>query len=74
MAVQLQLIDDEDNAVDSTVFTETQREPAVMLVPTSDEGTPLVRYRVVRYSLDGKASIGDAQEIAGAEVLVSAVG
>jgi hypothetical protein len=36
-------------------------------------GTPLPRYQLVRYALDGSAKTSAPQELTGAEVLVPAV-
>jgi hypothetical protein len=70
MAVQVQLIDAAGEALDGLVFTESQRDPGLLLVP-SDGATP--RYRVIRYGLDGSASESQPQDVTGAELLVPAV-
>ena len=54
MAVQVRLLDGDDTTVDSIVFTESRRNPAILLVPTGGSTSP--RYRVVRYAIDGSAA------------------
>jgi hypothetical protein len=72
MALQVQLLDVHDAPIDSVVFTESQRATGQLLVP-ADAGSPPARYRVVRYALDGSASIGPSQDITSAELLIPAV-
>ena len=73
MAVQVQLLDRNGEVLDNVVFTESRRDPGLLLVPAGEEGSP-ARYRVIRYALDGSASEGSPEEVpATAELLVSAV-
>jgi hypothetical protein len=74
MAVQVQLLDANGETLDNVVFTESRRDPGLLLVPTGEAGTP-ARYRVIRYALDGSASEGAAEEVSAtaAELLVPAV-
>lgn len=73
IAVQVQLLDDADEPLDAVVFTESQREPGVLLVPVGDDGEARVRHRVIRYGLDGRASPGAVVEERAAQLLVPAV-
>jgi hypothetical protein len=73
IAVQVQLLDDADAVVDAVVFTESQRDPGVLLVPVERDGTVKVRYRVTRYGLDGRPSVGAVLEGAPPQLLVPAV-
>ena len=72
MAVQVQLIGEDGAALDSVVFTESQRTPGMLLVPVTPAGSPAARYRVTRYGLNGVAAETEPQAIAGPEVLVTA--
>jgi hypothetical protein len=72
MAVQVQLIDAAGDPLDSIVFTESQRNPGLLLVPSAADGPP-GRYRIIRYALDGSRMEGQPQTITGAELLVPAV-
>ena len=72
MAVQVQLLGSTDEAVDTVVFTESQRQPGQLLGPAG-AGAPPARYRVVRYALDGSASTGPSQDVTSSELLVPAV-
>lgn len=73
IAVQVQLLDDADAALDSVVFTESQRGPGVLLVPVGSDGAVKVRYRVTRYGLDGRPSVSGVLEGAPPQLLVPAV-
>jgi hypothetical protein len=73
MAVQVQLLDDSGAVLDSVVFTESQRKPAQLLSPVDKHGATKVRYRVVRYALDGSASTGPVLESTDSELLIPAV-
>jgi len=72
MGVQVQLVDETGEPIDGVVFTESQRTPAVMLVPSGTDA-PHTRYRIVRYGLNGTRTDGPLQEISGSELLVPAV-
>jgi hypothetical protein len=72
MAVQVQLIGEDGAALDSVVFTESQRTPGMLLVPVAPAGSPAPRYRVTRYGLNGVAAESEPQAITGPEVLVTA--
>ena len=71
MAVQVQLLDESGNQLDTVVFSESQRNPGMLLVPIVN-GTPGARYRVTRYALDGSAAEAPPQEITASELLVNA--
>jgi hypothetical protein len=71
MAVQVRLLDADDGTVDSIVFTESRRNPAILLVPVTDGAAP--RYRVVRYAIDGSASEGAIEAVPSGDLLVPAV-
>jgi len=71
MAVQVRLLDADGGTVDSIVFTESRRTPALMLVPIAEGAPP--RYRVVRYAIDGSASEGTIETVPAGELLVPAV-
>ena len=62
MAVQVQLLDRNGEVLDNVVFTESRRDPGLLLVPAGEEGSP-ARYRVIRYALDGSASEGSPEEV-----------
>ena len=74
MAVQVQLLDANGETLDNVVFTESRRDPGLLLVPAGENG-PLAKYRVIRYALDGLATEGAIQEVpsTSAELLVPAV-
>jgi hypothetical protein len=72
MAVQVQLLDEHDGQLDTLVFSESQRNPGMLLVPVVD-GRPTARSRVTRYALDGAAAAAPPQDITSSELLVSAV-
>ncbi len=74
MAVQVQLLDANGETLDNVVFTESRRDPGLLLVPAGEEGPP-ARYRVIRYGLDGLAMEGAIQEVPAnsAELLIPAV-
>ena len=72
MAVQVQLLDEFDEMVDSVVFTESQRNPTVLLVPVGDDGQMKLRYRIVRYGLDGRANLSEVTEGTTPQLLVPA--
>jgi hypothetical protein len=73
MAVQVQLLDDSGEQLDTVVFSESQRGPGMLLVPTDQEGAAS-SYRVIRYALDGTASHSALQPVAMVpELLVPAV-
>ena len=74
MAVQVQLLDANGETLDNVVFTESRRDPGLLLVPAGEEGPP-ARYRVIRYALDGSAMEDATAEVpAGlAELLIPAV-
>ena len=71
MAVQVRLLDGDDTTVDSIVFTESRRNPAILLVPTGGSTSP--RYRVVRYAIDGSAAESAIETVPSGELLVSAI-
>jgi hypothetical protein len=71
MALQVQLLDGSGSPIDTVVFTETQRDAGVLLVPVVEGITP--RYRVVRYSLDGSAVEAPVEPLTAPELLVPAV-
>lgn len=73
MAVQVQLLGDGDEVLDAVVFTESQREPGILLAPIGEDGAATVRYRVVRYAPNGSAASGEVEETTAAELLVPAV-
>jgi len=73
MAVQVELLDADDEAIDSVAFTESRRDPQRVLWPTGPGAPPKMRYRVTRYALDGTAKRGEREESAAAEVLIRAV-
>jgi len=72
MAVQVELVDESDAPIDGVVFTESNREPSMLLWPVDPE-RPKVRYRTTRYSLAGKASVGEVEESSSATLLIGAV-
>ncbi len=73
IAVAVQLLEPEGDAVvDTLAFTQSQREPGVLLVPVVAGGPPMTRYRVVRYGLDGAPMPGEIQRSGAGELLVSA--
>ncbi|UHD15078.1 hypothetical protein [Thiocapsa bogorovii] len=72
IAVQVQLLGDGDEVVDQVVFSESKREPAVLLAPVAEDGVTSFRYRVVRYGLDGRPVRGAAEVADVAELLVMA--
>ena len=71
MALQVQLLDPSGETIDTVVFTETQREAGMLLVPAGPGTSP--RYRVIRYSLDGTASEAPPEPLTAPELLVPAV-
>ncbi|MBX7080030.1 MAG: hypothetical protein K1X88_12620 [Nannocystaceae bacterium] len=73
LAVALQLLGDDDTVADEIVFTQSQREPSVLLVPVAADGTATARYRVVRYGTDGVARPGAIESTSAGELLVPAV-
>lgn len=74
IAVAVQLLDPEGDAVvDTLAFTQSQREPGVLLVPVVAGAAPITRYRVVRYGLDGAAMPGAVEESGAGELLIPAV-
>lgn len=73
IAVQVQLLDEADAPLDAVVFTESQRGPGVLLVPVGSDGAVKLRYRVTRYGLDGRPSVGAVLEGAPPQLLVPAV-
>lgn len=73
MAVQVQLLGDGDETLDAVVFTESQREPGILLAPVGEDGAATVRYRVVRFALNGSAASGEVKESNESELLVPAV-
>jgi len=73
MAVLVELLDADDEAVDDVAFTESDTEPKMLLVPLSEEGPAPTRYRVTRYRLDGSALVGSVEESTRSELLITAV-
>jgi hypothetical protein len=71
MAVQVLLEDEDGETIDSVVFTESRRNPGMLLVPVVT-GQPPPKYRVVRYAIDGSASKGESESLPAGELLVSA--
>ncbi len=73
IAVQVQLLDAKGDTVDNVVFTESRRDPGLLLVPVAQDPPP--RYRVIRYKLDGSAMEDVSVEVPtdSAEVLIPAV-
>lgn len=62
IAVQVQLLDVAGAVQDEVVFTESRREPGLLLVPVEADGTaPSVR--VIRYRLDGTATVPTEQAL-----------
>ncbi len=74
MAVQVQLLDGNGETLDNVVFTESQRDPGLLLVPVGQDGPP-ARYRIIRYALHGAASEGAVEDVPAttAELLIPAV-
>ena len=73
MAVQVEFLDTEDNAVDCVVFTESRREPTMVVWPV-EPGQPLkVRYRITRYSLEGVAAVDAIEQTSASPLLIRAV-
>lgn len=72
MALAVELLGDDETVVDTVVFTQSQREPTTMLVPVGSDGVARVRYRIVRYGLDGAAQPGPIEETTAAELLAPA--
>lgn len=72
MAVQVELMDETDEPIDSVVFTESRREPGLML-RAIDPDHPKIRYRVTRYALDGSAAVGVIEESSSPALLIRAV-
>ena len=73
MAVQVQLLDEHGEQLDNVVFSESQRGPGMLLVPTDQEGGAS-SYRVIRYALDGKAEESPLQPVTMVpELLIPAV-
>jgi hypothetical protein len=73
LAIVVQLLDADDVVVDSVLFTQSQREPSILLVPVGRDGVALARYRVVRYGLDAAERPGPTEETSAGELLVPAV-
>jgi len=73
MAVQVMLVDDGGETLDTVVFTQSQRDPGILLTPVAEDGGAAVRYKVVRYGLDGLASETPVVEEDTSELLVPAV-
>ena len=71
IALQVQLLDPSGDTIDSVVFTETKRDPGLLLVPVVAGVTPT--YRVIRYSLDGAAVEAPVEPLTAPELLVPAV-
>lgn len=72
MAVQVQLLDAAGAVQDDVVFTESRREPGLLLVPAEPDAPP-ASVRVTRYRLDGTAQVAPPQALpAAGELLVSA--
>lgn len=72
MAVQVELMDESDEPIDSVAFTESRREPGLMLRAV-DPHHPKIRYRVTRYALDGSAAVGAIEESSSPALLIRAV-
>lgn len=73
IAVQVQLLDQSEEEIDTVLFTESQRKPAVLLAPVGKDGSKTVRYRVIRYSSNGAASTGPVLATDDSELLIPAV-
>ncbi len=74
IAVRVQLLDDQDQEIDSVAFTESDRDPAMLLAPVGEDGMGSVRYRVIRYGLNGQPMVGEIEESTDSQLLVPAVG
>jgi hypothetical protein len=71
IALQVQLLNPAGETIDTVVFTETKRDPGLLLVPVVSGITP--SYRVIRYSLDGTAIEAPVEPLTAPELLVPAV-
>ncbi|MEA5451775.1 hypothetical protein VB780_24575 [Leptolyngbya sp. CCNP1308] len=72
IAVQVEQLDENDEAIDSIAFTESSREPGQLLVPVVD-GRAISRYRVIRYALSGAATASPVQTSPATELLIPAM-
>lgn len=73
LAVQVQQLDAAERTLDAILFTESQREPGALFVPVEDGGRARLRYRVVRFGLDGRAQPSPVVEGDAEPLLVPAV-
>jgi len=71
MAIVVDMLDENNQALDTVVFTESNRESGMFLVPVDEDGSAM-RYRIIRYSLTGKAFDSGIEESADTELLVTA--
>ena len=73
LAVQVQLLDRKGEEIETILFTESQRKPAVLLAPVEEDRSKTVRYRVIRYSSNGTTSTGPVLETDDSELLIRAM-